>query len=156
MGAAAAIGQVEDITASNFTAQNRILDGVVKESCIEYGVKYYDTPLQTVSGVNSLQHCRSKCAELSSCNGASWSLTRGTCDLYSKRRGRYLQISNGIISVNNVCYESMVSSPAKWNACIKENTDFNGADIASAQSYGFDTIYDCTAWCLSTDNCKSV
>merc|ERR1711939_1091165 len=73
-----------------------------------------------------------------------------------KRRGRYLQISNGVISVNNVCYESMVSSPAKWNACIKENTDFNGADIASAQSYGFDTIYDCTAWCLSTDNCKSV
>ena len=52
--------------------------------------------------------------------------------------------------------DTLTGDAAKWNSCIEDNTDYNGADIAGAQSYGFGTEWDCMGWCLNTANCMSV
>ena len=58
--------------------------------------------------------------------------------------------------MTNFFSDTLTGDAAKWKSCIKEKTDYGGADISGGQSYGFGTEWDCMGWCINTATCKSI
>lgn len=153
------VGNLAKVSTANFTIQEEILKGFARETCVETGYKYVSLGenLDMFNNVPSIYYCLDKCRDNPACKGVTWNPqdAPNSCFLKSKRRGSYLmQGTHNIVSANLDCYTAMSSDSSKWAGCVKQKTNFGGADITS--STGFDNIYDCARWCLSKVGCKSV
>merc|ERR1712002_995525 len=151
------ISDVGVVVTANVTAQEDRLSSMVKRSCIETGINYYvGSYLAIVRSVPSIYACLAECRKNSNCKGASWNTGSKDCSLSGQRRGSQPSINGKVVSINKVCYDTLTGDASKWKSCIKENTDYFGADISGGQSYGFGTEWDCMGWRINTAHCQSI